>query len=124
MYSETDIIATAWLVKEVVNLILGPEKLSVNKILLVGSYASGKADIHSDIDFLVELKGLRLFPKDTWQSLKDINLKLNKSKVHIIFGTVEAAESLYQKNKDNKKSYKYREISLTGELNAATHKEN
>jgi predicted nucleotidyltransferase len=106
MYSKTDIIAKAWLVQEVVHLVV-PEK--VDKIFVIGSYANNKQTEWSDLDFLVQLKGGRRYP--TWTEMQDIHNKLKTSSVHIIFGTEEAQESLHSKwNKP------YKEIKLHNEV--------
>lgn len=103
MYSKTDIIAKAWLVQEIINTII-PEK--IDKIFLIGSYARNEAHEWSDLDFLVQLKGGRRYT--TWTELQDIHAKLNNSKIHVIFGTEEAQESLYKKDKHKK----YKKIEL------------
>lgn len=108
MYSEKDILTRAWLVKEIVNIALEKDKLSVDKIFLIGSYATGRATEWSDIDFLVELKGTRFYP--TWVQIQDIHEKLDTSRIHVIFGTEEAQISLKAKNEN----MHYRQIPLEG----------
>src|SRR6266567_12888 len=107
MFTNTDIIAKAWLTIEIVNLELFSDKLSVDKIFLIGSYANGTMTSRSDIDFLVQLKGGtkvgEYYP--TWKKIDLIQEKLGP-RVHVIFGREEAQKSLMEKH--NKK---YREIS-------------
>lgn len=125
MYSETDILAKAWMVIEVVQLVLSPRK--VDKIFLVGSYASGKADEWSDLDFVVQLEPLNLTDElslvqaktlyPSWEKIEDINKNIDNERVHVIFGTEESTKSLHEKHKNDKKDYSYRELKLGG-LNA------
>jgi len=112
MFTKTDIIAKAWLLKETVNLVLQEEGLSVERIFLCGSYASGKANSRSDIDFIVQLDK-KVYPKDIWMSLQEINAKINDRTVHVIFGTESAAKSLKDKNEGKIKSYDYEEVNLS-----------
>ena len=128
MYSEYDIRSKAWLVVEVCNLVLLPDKLQVDKIFLVGSYASGKANEWSDIDFVVQLKGEidprfpltkpRLYPIPS--RIEEIYTKIDNKRVHVIFGTEQATRSLHQKHKHEKKNYSYRELNLGG-IHATAH---
>ncbi len=117
MHSETDIIAKAWLTIEVCNLVLVNDNLKVDKIFLIGSYASGKQTLHSDLDFLIQLRGgLRqgqYYP--SWQQIEAIQIKLGR-RTHVVFGTQEAAERLHQTHKNEVKNYKYREIPQGGTL--------
>jgi len=110
MFSETQIIAKSWLVKEVCNLVLLPYQLSVDKIFLIGSYANGNATNRSDLDYLVQLKGgTRLgqyYP--AWKDILAIQKQLG-NRVHVIFGREEAQKSLLQKH-----GKKYREIPQGG----------
>lgn len=109
MYTDKDIIAKAWLVIEVCKSILSRE---VEKIFLVGSYASGKQDDWSDIDFVVQLKA-----KNVWDlypainKMDEVNEKLGP-RIHVIFGSEGATKSLHQKHKSEEKSYAYKEINL------------
>ena len=123
LYSDKEIMAKAWLVKECTNLVLMDSELSTDKIFLIGSYASGKQDEWSDLDFLVQLKGGKKigWKYPTWQQIKDIHMKIENKRIHVIFGTLESAESLYQKHKTEKKTYAYRELSLGGIQNANSH---
>jgi len=116
MFSESDIIAKAWMVKEVANIELAKEGLYVDKILLCGSYANGTASDHSDVDFIVQTGGSKLpYPKDVWSTLANITEKIKpQEKIHLIFGTLDAAESLHQKHANQKRSYAYRVIPLVG----------
>ena len=120
MYSHKDIVARAWLVKEVVNSILLAEQLTVDKIFLIGSYASGKQTEWSDLDFLIQLRGGKQIGKlyPDWKQIREIHAKLDSPRIHVIFGTQSAAESLYQKNKNNSKDYSYKELTL-GEIDHA-----
>lgn len=121
MYSAKDIIARAWLVKEITNSVLLPDELYVDKIFVVGSYASGKQTPFSDLDFLVQLKGGKQIGIVTppWKKIQEINRKVNTPKIHIIFGTKEAAESLHKKHMNGPKDYSYRELNLK-EIDNAT----
>jgi predicted nucleotidyltransferase len=115
MFSETDIIAKAWMLKEIANLVLAPEHLSVDKILLVGSYASGRADEWSDIDFVLQLKGGTMYPRNTPEATSQIYSKLqDEPKIQFVFGTVEAADALHKKHANEKKNYAYRILPLEG----------
>ena len=62
----------------------------VKEIYVIGSYANYTATESSDIDFLVELEGVRKFP--TWGQIMRIQRQLPQ-KVHVIFGTREAQVS-------------------------------
>lgn len=99
MYSKEEIRSKSWLVREVVNLVLYDFNLSVNKIYLVGSYASGRATDYSDIDLLVELKGGdRPLTLPSWNQMQEIKRKLDNKRIHVIYGTQEAQKSLQQKD--------------------------
>lgn len=127
MYSSTDIIARAWMVVEVINMILSPRK--VDKVFLVGSYASGNATEWSDLDFVIQLDALPLTDEisriqakshyPAWEKVKEIHSKLDTERIHVIFGTEESTKALYDKHKNDKKNYAYKEINLGG-LNATT----
>ena len=123
MWNEKEITAKAWLVREVVTLVLATDQLSVDKIFLIGSYASGKQDEWSDLDFLVQLNGGKKlgWKYPSWQQIKEIHMKMDNKRIHIIFGTKESAEALYQKHKTEKKTYAYRELNLGGITNANPH---
>lgn len=108
MFDKTYIHAKAWMVREVVNLVLQPANLSVDKIFLIGSYACGTQDEWSDLDFLVQLKGPRTYP--TWNEIVAIHKKMESTRVHIIFGTEAAQASLHEKHKQEVKSRAYIEI--------------
>lgn len=129
MYSETDIIARAWMVVEVVNMCMSPRE--VDKVFLIGSYAAGNATDWSDLDFLIELKqeqGVlnsegKLVVKNyypSWDKIKEIHKKIDNTRIHVIFGSEEAAKSLHEKHKHEKKPYIYRELKIGG-LNASSH---
>src|SRR5208282_3175840 len=86
MYSTAEIRSKAWLVKEVCNLVLGPE-FSVDRIFLVGSYAQNRATDYSDIDYLVQLKGgKRPLSLPTWTQVQEVNRKIDNKRIHVIFG--------------------------------------
>lgn len=112
LFNESDIIAKAWLTKEVVNLVLAKDKLEVDKVFLIGSYANKTATSRSDIDFLIQLKGGTRPGQyyTTWENTLDIQKQLGR-RVHIIFGTEIAAQRLHEKHKNEIKNYRYREIS-------------
>ncbi len=116
MFSQSDIIAKAWLVCEICNQVLVKDNLTVDKIFLIGSYANGNATSRSDIDYLVQLKGFKrpgmYYP--SWEQMREIHEKLNTGRIHVIFGTEIAQKSLAEKH--NKQ---YREISQ-GVVNAYT----
>src|SRR4051812_9143535 len=100
MYSETDILAKAWLVKEITDLVLQEEKLTVDKIFLIGSYAYGRPTEWSDLDFLIQVQdNKKSMLRRTYPSLKsmnEVNKKIDNNRIHLIFGTQEAQESLYR----------------------------
>lgn len=131
MYSNEEIIAKAWLVVDTVNLVLSLDSVSVQKIFLVGSYASNKQTEWSDLDFVVQLrddlktihtiKRSVIFP--TWEKIALINKRIDNKRIHVIFGTETSCKSLHQKHKYEKKDYSYRELNLAGlgELHAVAH---
>lgn len=108
MFSESDITAKAWLVREVVNLVLQKNDLKVEKMFLIGSYAAGKPNDYSDIDYLVQLDKPNRYP--TWSQIQEVHGKLNSKRIHVIFGTREAQDSL---------KTPYKEIQLPGENHVA-----
>lgn len=114
MFGETDILSKAWLVREAVNLVLPPD-MSVNRIFLIGSYAKGNSNEWSDLDLLVELNGKKKYP--SWEQITAISKVINHRRIHVIYGTEEAQESLKRK-----KGCLYRQIDLGGIHNAATHR--
>ncbi len=114
IYDEKQILIRAWTVKEIVNIVLDG-KACVDKIFLIGSYAAGQETEWSDLDFLVQLRGM-LYP--TWTQMNEINDKLDSSRIHVIFGTEEAQASI-----DKKYNAPFREISLEGVKDvASTHR--
>ena len=124
IFNESHIKSKARLVIDVINLVL-TGKEEVDKIFLIGSYASGKQDESSDIDFLIQLKQPVEWYKPrhwypTWKQIEEIHKRLDTNRIHVIFGSVVAAESLHQKHKYEKKNYAYREITQ-GELYAPAH---
>ena len=123
MYTESDILAKCWKIREVVNLVLFDEKLEVAKMFLIGSYASGRQNEWSDLDILVQLKGGKRIGQTypSWKQIKEIHTKMKSQRLHIIFGTEEAAKSLHEKNKNYVRNYAYREIHLGGITNARTY---
>jgi predicted nucleotidyltransferase len=102
MFSEADIHAKAWLARETVDLVLQNVN-AVDKIFLIGSYVNGKPTEYSDLDFLVQMKKKLQYPN--WKQQQEVHTRLLASRVHCIFGTEEAQQSL-------KKAYK--EIPLPG----------
>lgn len=112
-FTETDIIAKAWLTIEVVNLVLFKDDQQVDKIFLIGSYASGKADSRSDIDFLIQLKGGKRPGQyyTSWKKIEEIHSKLGTRRIHVIFGTEIAAQRLHERHKNEDKNYTYKEIN-------------
>jgi predicted nucleotidyltransferase len=111
VFSNADIISKAWLVKEVVNLVLLPEKREVDKIFLIGSYANGTQNHRSDLDFVVQVKG-GYRPGQyytTWENMEEIQRKVGP-RIHVILGTEEACKRLHEKHKDEIKNYSYKEI--------------
>jgi predicted nucleotidyltransferase len=106
MFRKEEIISKAWLVKEIIDLELHP--LQVSRVFLVGSYAQNRATDRSDIDYLIELKGgKRVLTYPTWKQIQEINRKIDNKRIHCIYGTLEAQQSLYQKDPVR---YTYREI--------------
>jgi len=120
IFSKTDIDVKSWLVREVVNLVLSESGLSVDRVFLVGSYASGRATDKSDIDFLVQLKGgKRPMTYPTWRQMGEINKKLNNKRIHVIYGSLDAQQSLWQKDPVK---YSFREVKINqGVQNDGTH---
>ena len=111
MYSESDINAKAWLVREIVDLVLQKDGLKVDKIFLIGSYAAGKSNDWSDIDYLVQLDKPMRYPD--WYQIQEIHGQMNSERIHIIFGSKEAQESL---------KTPFKEIQLPGRRDdAVTH---
>jgi len=112
MFDESQIKSKAFLVKEIVDLVMSLDNMKVEKVLLVGSYARGEENEWSDIDFLVQLskKDGRLYP--TWKQIQLIHKKLGSDRVHVIFGTIEAQASLFKRKGEK---FKYREIPLLKE---------
>jgi len=113
MFSEKEIITKAWLCKEITELVLLSKNITVDKIFLIGSYASKKQNEWSDLDFLIQLRGVKvgkIYP--SWDEILEIHAKLNTKRIHVIFGTEEAAKSLWEKHKHEEKNYAFREITL------------
>lgn len=120
IFNETQIKSKAWLVYEVTNLVLHP--IQVDKIFLIGSYASGKQTVYSDLDFLIQLKQpVEWYKPRQWfpekSKIEEIYKKLDSKRIHVIFGTERAAKSLHEKHKYKTKDYSYKEI-LRGEIYA------
>jgi len=128
MFGQTEIIAKAWLVKEVVDLVLLKDGMWVDKIFLIGSYASGKQTMFSDLDFLVQLKSNNKWLTvviPPWKKMREVTEQIGSNRIHIIYGTEEAAKSLHEKHKDDRKNYAYKEINLTGGyINELTYSSN
>lgn len=112
MFDESYIKSKAWIVREVVDLIMLPDSMKVEKIFLVGSYAQGRQDEWSDLDFLVQLKpnNGKLYPN--WRQMNIIQERLSSPRIHLIYGQEEAQKSLLVK-KGSK--FAYREIPLSKE---------
>lgn len=112
MFDETYIRSKAWLVTEIVNHVLRPDKLSVEKIFLVGSYAQRKQNDWSDVDFLIQLTPSRgrLYPD--WKQIQEINRRIGTNRIHCIYGSESAQRSMLEKHG---KKYEYREITLSKE---------
>jgi predicted nucleotidyltransferase len=112
VFDESQIRSKAWIVREIIDLVLQYDNLKVEKICLIGSYAQGRQNEWSDLDFLVQLKANkgRLYP--TWQQVNLIHNRLGSDRIHIIYGTLEAQESLFKKEGNR---FKYREIPLSKE---------
>lgn len=95
MFTNTDIIGKSWMVIEITNSVLQKEDLVVDKIFLIGSYATNKQTEWSDLDFLIQLKGNkvvgRIYP--SWEQIQTIQDKLSP-RIHCIFGTEEAQKRL------------------------------
>ena len=106
MFSQTDITAKAWMVREVVNLVLQKSNLQVDKMYLVGSYARNEQTEYSDLDILVQLRGGKLYP--SWQQIQEIHKNLS-NRIHVIFGSGEAQQSMFKRVG---KLYQYRELQL------------
>lgn len=87
MLTEAQINALAVSTKILIQKELG---WPVYSVYLVGSFAACNATPDSDVDFLVELEGTKLYP--TWHQIYRINNMLKKDRVHVIFGTREAQE--------------------------------
>lgn len=62
----------------------------IHSVYLIGSYAAGTATTDSDVDFLVEFEGDKLYP--SWREVSRINRLLLPDKIHVIYGTREAQE--------------------------------
>jgi predicted nucleotidyltransferase len=97
------------MVKDIVDFVLNPLGLSVEKMYLVGSYASGRANEYSDIDYLVIMKGgKREYTYPEWKQIQEINQRIDNKRIHCIYGTnIEVQESLRKKNPVK---FAYREI--------------
>lgn len=95
------------MVREIVNIAMERSNVSVDKVFLIGSYAAGTPTEWSDLDFLVQLKGGRMYP--TWLQIQEIHEKLDSTRTHVIFGTEEAQESL-----SKRLGLPYKQISFEG----------
>lgn len=108
MYSMDDIRVKSKLVRDIVDSVLASKQLSVDRIFLVGSYASNRANEYSDIDYLVELRGGKhpyTYPE--FNEILEINKKINNERIHLIFGTLEAQQSMQKRDAIR---YAYKEI--------------
>jgi predicted nucleotidyltransferase len=109
MFSMDDIRMKSNLVRDAVNLVMHDEGISVDKIYLVGSYASGRCNEYSDIDYLVVTKGgKREFTYPEWNKIQEINRKIDSKRIHCIYAvSIEAQKSLQQKDPIK---YAYKEL--------------
>lgn len=99
MYSKEEIKIRSKLVIDAVNCVMTPRELSVDKIFLVGSYASNRANEYSDIDYLVQLKGgKRPLTYPEFRECLKIKELINNSRIHVIYGTLEAQESMKKRD--------------------------
>lgn len=109
MWTNQQIISLIERVREVVDLVLLKRGFATHRMFLIGSYASGTQTVHSDIDFLVELKGGtwdRGYPTyPTWQEIQSVQAQLPKD-VHVIFGREVAQQ---------RKGLPYKRLYLKGE---------
>lgn len=109
MYSAFEIQSKAQLVRDAVNFVLRDLGMSVDRIFLVGSYAQGRANEYSDIDYLVQLRGGgRPLSYPNFKQMMIIKKTIDNSRIHVIYGTLDAQESL--KKKDPVR-YAYRELT-------------
>lgn len=111
MFNDYQIKSKAKLVVVITNLVLHP--IEVDKIFLIGSYASGKQTVYSDLDFLVQLKqSVEWYKPRNWypekKQIDEINTKIDSKRIHVIFGSERAAISLHEKNKHKTKDYSYK----------------
>lgn len=110
MFSQFEINSKAILTRDAVDFTLRDLGLSVDRIFLVGSYARGKATEYSDIDYLVQLKGGdRILTYPTWKQMQLVMKTIDNTRIHVIYGTLDAQESL--RKKDPVK-YAYSEIKV------------
>jgi predicted nucleotidyltransferase len=110
VFSREDIRSKSYLVRDAVNFVLHDQGMSVDKIYLVGSYASNRQDDWSDIDYLVVLKGgKRSQTYPDWKTIQEINRVIDSKRIHCIYAvSLDAQKSLYQKDPTK---YAYQEIS-------------
>jgi predicted nucleotidyltransferase len=109
MYSKEEIRTKASLVRETVNVVLYDAGLSVDKIYLVGSYANGRCNERSDIDYLVIVKGgKRALTYPSWNDMEKVKASINNKRIHVIYGvSLDAQKSLCLKDPVK---YMYKEI--------------
>lgn len=99
MYTIQEIKLKSKLVRDVIEEHMSPKKLHVDDIYLIGSYASGRANEYSDIDYLVQLKGgVRELTYPDFNDILAIKKKINNERIHVIFGTINAQLSMCKRD--------------------------
>jgi predicted nucleotidyltransferase len=119
VFNEAEISTRARMVKDVVDLVLFIDGLSVDKMYLIGSYANGRANEYSDIDYLVVLKGgKRPQTYPTWKQALEVKKKIDNIRIHVIYAvSLDAQKSLCQKDPVK---YAYKEITDVNTLSPNT----
>jgi predicted nucleotidyltransferase len=108
VYNDFEIRSKALLVRDAANYVLKDVGLSVVGIYLVGSYARGKVNEWSDLDFLVIVKGVKPQTFPSWKQIQLVNQQIDNRRIHCIYGTdIAVQESLCQKDPVK---YCYKEI--------------
>lgn len=96
MWTEEDINETAETVRVAVDAVMCTMDVVTEHVYLIGSYVKGTQTPDSDLDYLVELRG-KLYP--TWWEIQKIHKNL-PPRVHVIFGTRRAQESMKKPYKE------------------------
>ena len=113
MYSMFEINSKAILARDAVNFVLKDLGLSVDRIFLCGSYARGKANEYSDIDYLVIVQGKegsRPLTLPNWKQMMLIKQTIDNTRIHVIYGaSIDAQKSLCQRDPVK---YAYTEIQI------------